>query len=397
MALEDVAEAELAQVSEEPISRVLFVVDSTFPGAGGAEAQAEKLAKAFKSKNVYLEFVSPRTLPDMSDYELVDGTPCHRISYPHIKYLGAALLLIRFAWFLFKRRKDFDVVHVHITRFLAAVAVMMRPLTGLPVITKISGYFEFKGGILDPDSKNPANAFLRKTLRKIDFVQTISVQTRERLLEAGFSESQIKYIPNGIDSKESIRTLDQLPTRDSASLNTLVFGYCGRLREVKGVEELVDSFIDFAKKQPNQDVKLRIAGGGKLFKTLNDRVIENGLEDRVELLGPVDNTLEFYKSLDVYIQPSFAEGLPNSVIEAMVCGLPVLATDIGGNRDLVDHDKEGWLFEAGDTDALTALMQRCVDDVDSLSSMGLQGRERIVAAYEISSVTDSLLGLYRAK
>lgn len=396
MALDDVVGAE-AEISAEKPLRVLFVVDSTFPGAGGAEAQARKLARALASKNASVEFVSPRTLPGMSNYETIDGMPCHRVSYPHVKFIGAAILLIRFAWFLFQRRNDYDVVHVHITRLLATVAVFMRPMTGLPVIAKISGYFEFKGGILDPDSKNPANAILRKILRKIDYVQTISTQTRERLLEAGFTEKQIKYIPNGIDSAETIETLDLLPEFPLENKNTVVFGYCGRLRQIKGVEVLLESFSNFVKTQPNQSVKLRIAGGGQLLESFKEGIKKNGLSDDIEFLGSIDDTLEFYKSLDVYIQPSFAEGLPNSVIEAMVCGLPVLATDIGGNRDLVDHNKEGWLFEAGDADALTALMQRCIDERASLAAIGLRGRERIVAAYDFSSVTSDLLDLYRVQ
>jgi len=128
MVLDDVADAEVVQ-DEKPL-RVLFVVDSTFPGAGGAEAQARKLAKALTAGNTTLESVAPRTLPQMSTYEIVDGMPCHRISYPHIKIFGAAFLLVHFAWFLFKRRNDFDVVHVHITRLLASVAVYERKITG---------------------------------------------------------------------------------------------------------------------------------------------------------------------------------------------------------------------------------------------------------------------------
>ncbi len=376
--------------------RVLFVVDSTFPGAGGAEAQARKLARALNSQNAQIEFVSPRTVLELPVNDTVDGTPCHRIHYPHIKFIGAGILLVRFAFYLFKRRNDFDVVHVHITRLLATVAVLMRPLTGLPVIAKISGYFEFKGGILDPDSKNPANAFLRSTLRRIDYVQTISVQTRERLLEAGFAEKQIKFIPNGIDSAESIEKLELTSDEADADKDTMVFGYCGRLRQIKGVEVLIDAFSAFVKTNPDVPAKLRIAGGGILFEKLTQQVQAIGLTDCIEFLGTVEDTHDFYSTLDVYIQPSFAEGLPNSVIEAMVCGLPILATNIGGNKDLVNHDKEGWLFEAGDSEALSALMQRCIDEPTELTRFGENGRARIVDTYDFSSVTRDLMDLYRA-
>lgn len=375
--------------------RVLFVVDSTFPGSGGAEAQARKLGKALTAKNVAMEFVSPRTQSYQSSFEMVDGIPCHRIKYPFIKFIGAGIMLVMFAWYLYKRRNDFDIIHVHITRLMASVAVAMRSITGVPVMAKISGYFEFKGGVLDPNAINPANAILRRMLRKIDYVQTISGQTRERLLEAGFRDEQIVFIPNGVDSAEAIRLAEQHKDAESRASNSLTFGYCGRLRQIKGVHVLIESFEEFLKSEPEVSVKLRIAGDGSDFEKLSAHVRDSGLSDCIEFLGNVDDTHEFYRSLDVYIQPSFAEGLPNAVIEAMVSGLPVLATNIGGNSDLVTHDKEGWLFEAGDAPALTALMQRCVEQRDSLAAIGLAGRDRIVQQYDMDSVTEDLLEIYR--
>ena len=375
--------------------RVLFVVDSTFPGSGGAEAQARKLGKALTAKNVAMEFVSPRTQSYQSSFEMVDGIPCHRIKYPFIKFIGAGIMLVMFAWYLYKRRNDFDIIHVHITRLMASVAVAMRSITGVPVMAKISGYFEFKGGVLDPNAINPANAILRRMLRKIDYVQTISGQTRERLLEAGFRDEQIVFIPNGVDSAEAIRLAEQHKDAESRASNSLTFGYCGRLRQIKGVHVLIESFEEFLKSEPEVSVKLRIAGDGSSFEELSAHVRDSGLSDCIEFLGNVDDTHEFYRSLDVYIQPSFAEGLPNAVIEAMVSGLPVLATNIGGNSDLVTHDKEGWLFEAGDAPALTALMQRCVEQRDSLAAIGLVGRDRIVQQYDMDSVTEDLLEIYR--
>jgi len=375
---------------QKPV-RILFVVDSTFPGAGGAEAQAQKLGRALTAKGASLEFATPKTEAGQAIDEIVDGVPLHRINYPQIKVLGAIILLIRFAWFLFKRRNDFDVIHVHITRLLASVAVAVRPLTGIPVIAKISGYFEFKGGVLDPEAVNPANVLLKRTLRKIDYVQTISVQTREKLLEAGFRDEQILFIPNGVDTAEAIKITDAPREANDA----LVFGYCGRLREVKGVHILIDAFEAFLATQPQGSVKLRIAGDGTLFEELTQRVVDSGLNDSIEFLGNVDNTLEFYKSLDVYVQPSFAEGLPNAVIEAMVSKLPILATNIGGNSDLVTHGQEGWLFEAGEAQELVALMQHCVKERDTLAQVGLVGRKRIIDHYDIDAVTDNLLDVYR--
>jgi len=375
--------------------RVLFVVDSTFPGAGGAEAQARKLAKALTAKGAVLEYVAPRTHDFQTVNEVLDGLPLHRIKYPLVKFFGAIVLLVHFAWYLYKRRNDFDVIHVHITRLLASVAVAMSAITGVPVIAKISGYFEFKGGVLDSEAINPANALLRRTLRRIDYVQTISGQTREKLIEAGFKDEQILFIPNGVDTAEAAPITNDSIEQEMNSSDTLVFGYCGRLREIKGVHILIDAFEALTKTAPKSSVRLRIAGDGDCYDKLSKRVADAGLGDHIEFLGNIADTEEFYRSLDVYVQPSFAEGLPNAVIEAMVSRLPIIATDIGGNSDLVTHEKEGWLFEAGDVQALTALMRQCVEQRNSLAEVGSEARTRIVENYDINAVADDLLAVYR--
>jgi len=376
------------------IIRVLFVVDSAFPGAGGAEAQAQKLAAALSKKGAAVEFVSPRILANHAVNDTVGGLPSHRIDYPKIRSIGAVILLLKFAWYLFKRRKDFDIIHVHITRLLAATAVAMRPLTGVPVVAKISGFFEFEGGVLDTKSRSIGNRVLRFILRKIDYVQTISVQTQEKLIQAGFSDRQIRFIPNGIDGTQAVERANSGPTN---SKQTLVFGYCGRLRLVKGIDVLIDAFAALVKLRPELDVKLRIAGGGSAQESFMRRCEQLGVAEQIEWLGRIEDTAAFYQNLDVYIQPSFAEGLPNSVMEAMLAGLPVLATDIGGNNELIEHDQQGWLFAPGDANALSVLMQRCADDRAALLQLGPRGREKVIDTYDFESVTSELLDLYRGK
>jgi len=389
-------EASEAKTNSNPL-RVLIVVDSTFPGPGGAESQARKLAASLDKKGVVAEFLSPRILEHQGIDTPIDGLPSHRIDYPKIRVMGGAILVLRFAWYLFKRRNDFDVIHVHITRLLAATAVAMRPLTGLPVIAKISGFFEFNGGVLDTDSRSIGNSALRYLLRRINYVQTISEQTREKLVAAGFSDSQIRFIPNGIDTAQRVARKRSRAATHSRASDALVFGYCGRLRRVKGIQVLINSFAELVKSRPGENVKLRIAGGGSAINDLRARCHELGVSHHVQWLGEIENTADFYETLDVYIQPSFAEGLPNSVMEAMLAGLPVLATDIGGNNDLIDHDQEGWLFDAGDVQALSSLMGRCLDEPSALNRLGAQGRERLVTSYDFSIVTTKLMELYRGE
>ncbi len=378
----DVASAAMSNL------RILFVIDSRFPGLGGAEHQAVKLAQALKARGVAVEYIAPRVLEEGGhDGPELDGIPLTYIDYPHIKLVGSIVLMVKFAAFLMKNREQFDCMHVHVTRLLAATAGVVRPYSKIPIITKISGFFEFEGGVLDQRKRYyPLNAVLRLALRNIDYVQTISEETREKLLSSGFREDQIALIPNGIDTSEPPSALPQS--------DVFTIGYCGRLREVKGVHVLLDAFAHCKKTRAAAPIKLKLAGSGIAEDDLKAQAKNLGIDDDVDFIGTIEDTASFYKSLHLYVQPSFAEGLPNSVIEAMHAGRAVLATDIGGNHDLIEDNVSGRLFPAGDHEKLSQLILDCYDDQDDNVRMGNNGRGVIEADYGMDTVIDKLVGVY---
>jgi len=368
--------------------RVLFAVDCEFPGLGGAEAQALKLAISMRNRGAYVEFVTPRILSTQSLEELFHGFTIRRIDYPHLRFIGSLVLMGYFAKYLRKNAKRFDALHVHITHLMAATAGYVRKSTGLSVTTKISGFYEFEGGVLDQRKRfKPLNMLLRKGLRKVDFVQTISEETREKLLEADFRPEQIKFIPNGIDTGETPTV-----TADSA---TITIGYCGRLREVKGVHILLDAFAKVVQKRPEIDVRLSIAGSGSSSDDLLNQAKALDITQYLDWLGLIEDTQSYFRSIDIYVQPSFAEGLPNSVMEAMVEQRPVIASDIGGNNDLVDHEISGLRFPAGDAESLSIQILRLLDDKSLKNSIAISGRQVMEQRYDIERVVTQLADLYR--
>jgi len=382
------------QTSEKSL-RLLFVIDGTFPTLGGAETQARKLANALRDRGHHVTFVTPRVLVEQSLSDEVDGFEIKRIDYPHVRAVGAVIMLYRFARFVKKHGHEYDAIHVHITRLLAGTAAALKPFVKRPIITKVSGYFEFNGGVLDESRRwMPVNFIIRRALRKIDFFQTISEQTREKLIQAGYSDEQIRFVPNGIDT--DIPFAEGTSTFQNPDSDTLVFGYCGRLRHVKGVHILMEAFAGLVKDNPDKSLLLRLAGDGFEMEPLREQAEAAGIEQQVELLGKVADTAEAYKSFDFYVQPSFAEGLPNAVIEAMLAQLPVVASKVGGNVDLVKENSTGQLFEPGDTAALRLCLQRCVDEPEQVKTMAKGGYDLICQKYGFDTVTENLIELYRS-
>ena len=368
--------------------RLLFAVDSRFPGLGGAESQALKLAIALREKGAQIEFIAPRVIDEHPLTDVHHGFKVTRIDYPRIRILGSLVVMARFARYLLANAERFDALHVHITHLMAAAAGYVRQRSGMPITTKISGFYEFEGGVLDPKARfKPLNFLIRCGLKKVDFVQTISHQTREKLLASGFSDAQIKFIPNGIDTREK-------PTVPAIE-NTLRIGYCGRLREVKGVHVLVDALAALKAAMPDQKFQVVVAGSGETMEALKHQALQLELvEDDIEWQGRIDDTAEFYRSIHLYVQPSFAEGLPNSVMEAMVAQRPVVASDIGGNNDLVDHEANGLLFPAGDAKALAQQLQRLVEDKNLRSKVAEAGRQLMIERYGFDAITQQLAQLY---
>ena len=368
--------------------RLLFAVDSRFPGLGGAESQALKLAIALREKGVQLEFIAPRVIDEHPLTDVCQGFKVTRIDYPRVRFLGSLVVMARFARYLIANADRFDAVHVHITHLMAAAAGYSRRGSGLPVTTKISGFYEFEGGVLDPSARfKPLNFLIRRGLKKVDFVQTISQQTREKLLASGFSDDQIKFIPNGIDTRE-------LPVPAPVE-DTLRIGYCGRLREIKGVHVLIDGLAELKAALPDNKFQVVVAGSGETMEALKQQATRLKLDDTdIEWLGRIEDTAAFFRSIHLYVQPSFAEGLPNSVMEAMVAERPVVVSDIGGNNDLVEHEASGLLFPAGDAKALALQLQRVIEDEPLRSKLAKAGRQLMIDRYGFDAVTHKLAELY---
>lgn len=368
--------------------RILLAVDSRFPGLGGAESQALKLALALREQGAEVEFATPRVLLSQSLVEEFHGFTINRIDYPHVRWVGSLVLMVNFARYLINQASRFDAVHIHIAHLLAAAAGFSRSRCELPITTKISGFYEFEGGVLDSRQRfKPLNFLLRLGLKRVDYVQTISHQTREKLLESGFLARQIKFIPNGVDTN--------VEPIVAPAAKTLRIGYCGRLREVKGVHVLLEAFANLHKQPCASSTRLVIAGSGDTQAALMRQAQKLGIEHNIDWLGLIDDTADFFRGIDIYVQPSFAEGLPNSVMEAMVEQRPVIATDVGGNADLVQSGETGLLFPVGDSDALTKLLKQLIDDPSQRDQLAKAGRQKIVRDYGFDSVIERLSELYR--
>jgi glycosyltransferase involved in cell wall biosynthesis len=372
-------------VADGPL-RILIVVDSFYPGDGGAEKQAQLLSRAFRDAGHAVKVVAPRLEREMKSREVVDGVPVERIVYPRIRFLGALILSARFAFKLLWERRHYDAIHVHIAKNLAAVAGLLRPVLPATLTVKISGAWEFDGGILDPELRRRPTIWARnRCIQLADTIQCISRFTYEKLVVAGYPQERLLMIPNAVD----LVRFDKSSQQKNDDVNVSDVAYVGRLRAVKGIQVLVEAWSLMA-----PDHKLAIAGDGSLREELTNRIAELGLEQQVRVCGEIDNVPELLRQTRVYVQPSYQEGMPNSVLEAMAAGLPIVATRVSGNVDLVHDGENGFLVPPGDKDALAQAIRRLLEDPELASRMGERSRQ-LAAEFGVPIVTAKLLQRFR--
>lgn len=367
--------------------RLLVVVDGRYPHTGGAELQARLLCRAFRDAGHEVRVLAPLLDASHAAREVVDGVSVERIRYPRIRRLGAIVLCLRFAVRLLRERGRVDAVHVHMARNLAAVAGLLRPWLGASLTVKISGAWELEGGVLDPRLRGrPLHRLLNRWIRRADTIQCISRHTRERLVEAGYPPSRLRMIPNAVDLARF--RAERRPRAGPARV-----AYVGRLRQVKGVAVLVDAWHLLA---PRGEARLVIAGDGEERPALAAQIARLSLEGSVLLAGERADVPAVLREADVYVQPSFQEGMPNAVLEAMAAGLPVVATRVGGNEDLVTDGDNGLLVPPGSPAELARAIRRLVDDPALARRMGERARAR-AERYGLPSVTAQLVRAYRGE
>lgn len=369
--------------------RILQVVDSYYPGIGGAERQARLLSRAFLQAGHEVRVVAPRIDPAHAVRETLDGVVVERIAYPRIAVVGALILCARFAWKLLRERERYDAIHVHMAENLAAVAGLLRPLLRASLTVKVSGASEFEGGILDPARRRrPLFALRNRWIRRADSIQCISHYTYQKLLDAGYARERLRMIPNGVDLS---RYTSWLPAQRAARPAAQVV-YAGRLEPVKGVRVLIEAWGRLA---ASHGARLVIAGEGDLRAELEQRCAQLGLGQHVEFRGDIDDVPALLREADIYVQPSFQEGMPNAVLEAMASALPIVATRVSGNVDLVTDGDNGLLVPPGDAAALAAAVARLLEDRASARRMGQRSRLRVEREFALPSVMARLERAYR--
>jgi glycosyltransferase involved in cell wall biosynthesis len=174
-----------------------------------------------------------------------------------------------------------------------------------------------------------------------------------------------------------------------------VIGSTAVLRPEKGAGTLIEAFAPIARRYPS--VGLLLVGGGPMQSQLEARAVELGIAEQCHFAGPVSDVAPWLRRMDMFVLPSLSEALSNSLLEAMAVGCAVVASDVGGNPELVRDGDTGRLFRAGDAADLAGVLQDLVEDSGASATLRDRGRSFVTQMFSREASLGRLASLYVSK
>lgn len=306
---------------------------------------------------------------------------------PESKY--STLQIISRCKELFKNQK-IDIVHSHKYKE-STIALFLASSLKIPVKVKtLHGWVELMKGF--------SNLKL-KLYRQWDFLMsrflfnaTIAVSNdMARFLKLNLiSKSKIITIPNSID----IQMLKNCgtPACDLQSTGLIRVGAVGRLVGVKGLEYLIIAFSKLCMKYSG--LRLTLIGDGPDRSKLERICGQLGILDKVEFAGFVENPYSLMNKLDIYIMPSLHEGFPTALLEAMALGKPVIASSVGGIKEVLVQNVNGLLVEPGNVDMLSDSIAWLIDHNEDRHKLAINAQRTVIERYTNDIQGERLVDLY---
>lgn len=361
-------------------------------GPGGAEMGVVRLINAMQGQKTHHSVCSIGSNVALKGL-LPEGTYCHSLNIHGANY-SAAMSLSRLL-----RKTKTDIAHVN----------NLAPWFDVALASKLAGCkcIETFHGVEEKLTKLPVwrRGLLRISCALSSRVTAVSESSKDLLVKlSGIKRHKIKVLPNGVDTdlfspaaspdeKRKMRIRDNLPE------DGFLIGCVSALRPVKDHGGLIKAFALFMSSNHStakqKNANLVLVGDGPLASELQLYSRQLGIGDKVIFMGRRNDVQLILRTIDVFVLNSKTEGMSYAVLEAMASGLPVIATDVGGNVELINHDSEGYLVSQGDVESLAGYMAKLASDQSLLSRMGKNARQKVIKNYSLNKMVSSYRDLYR--
>jgi len=373
----------------------LLLINNEFPPIGGGGSTVTKYAiKYLVAAGHEVTLVTSR-YKDLPKRETIEGGTVIRIptirrhpdwSAPwELIVFGISALVYCFGYSL---RHRVDFIQAYFAVPAGWVAWVLSYVRGIP-------YAVYFGGSDIPNA-NPSRfkhiypfitPLLRAIWRRAEF-RTVCSDDLVRLGEAADPDSAFMLIPNGVETSRF------KPIERPANPKVKIL-FIGRLIPRKGFQRVVKA-LPLVQKKTDVPFEIEVVGTGEYQKELDTLAESLGVSDLIRYVGtvPYDHLEKSYQYADIFVLTSLSEGMPVVVLEAMGCGLPVLASDVGGNNEIVREGENGFLIDGDNIEKLASDLAQLINDPELRQRLGKKSRD-ISLQYDWSQIMATYDGLYR--
>lgn len=284
------------------------------------------------------------------------------------------------------RERHIDIVHSHGYKsdILGLLAARKAGIRCVSTPHGFSGKVGFKLGL-----------FIRigtHMLRYFDAVVPLSEELVADMARFRVPAEKVHFIRNGVDLTEIDQALAVLPGREAEEQPEKIIGFIGQMIPRKGIPDLLEVFDTLY--AGDASLRLQLLGDGRQRTELEQQAAKQGSASAIEFLGFRGDRLALLNRFDLFVMTSSLEGIPRCMMEAMAVGVPVVAYDIPGVDQLIDHDKTGLLVPYGDKKALAASCQQLLTDQALAQRLTRAARAKIEAEYSAGRMAKEYMALF---
>jgi len=306
-------------------------------------------------------------------------------------------------------RESFNILHAYFLTRAGFVATHAGEYLNIPSVVSIRGN-DIQHAIFDPSRFSHVMHALQKASAVTTNATELSREARALV------DREIEFIPNGVDTdlfkpreniKHLIRTL-RLTTLESSGypsyfgehqappFHNRVIGFVGELREKKGIKPLLSAFVQINKVRPTTLFIVGMIRQGADREFFNEYLASNpGLQIHVTGHVSQKDLSMYYSLIDVFVHPSLRDGMPNAILEAMACERAIVATSVGGIKDLLEDGKNGVIVNVNDPDMLAEKILELLDNSEKRSKLGKNARELVVSKFTPVKELEANEAVYR--
>lgn len=381
--------------------RIALVTRRYWPMVGGAEMAMANLAHEFAKQGHTAVVVTAqweRTWPTEIEHR---GVPVIRLPQPRTRGWGTWRYVQGLKRWLIHHRMNLDVVLVSMLKHDAFAVVTSRGKHRLPVVLRAEGAGE-TGDIRWQETGRFGRWIRRATLEAQAFIAP-SRTILEEMMQAGYDPQRATQIDNGVAvstadlpaqaRQQARRSLGDWNASLQADDDHPVVVFTGRLHEAKGLRELLEAWKIVRQSQPR--ARLWLIGEGDLAPELARRSAELGLDNSVVMPGVFDDVDELLTAADLFVLPSHQEGLSLSLLEAMSHSLPCIVSDIPGNRQAIEHDREGLLVPVRHIESLAGAILQLIARPDERARLGAAAKLAAASRFSIERMASEHLEVLR--